>query len=170
MGEKSSGFTAGTAHFRGQDKSGRISKHAKTLLRARRRKRHLFQRNISAKSCFIICSVWICFRISRTEDKGFRQEKFTPILRMNLNLRILSEIVRFRSRWNNSLRELWNLMLLHQVKWNKSLYAAAYFTLRSNISHAKRISQIPQGFISLKKDGCFRKSTTMLLPQYCFFF
>ena len=31
-----------------------------------------------------------------------------------------------------------------------------YFTSRSDISHAERISQIPQRFISLKKDDCFR--------------
>ena len=57
--------------------------------------------------------------------------------------------------WNNLLRKLWNLMLAHQVKWNKSPYAAAYFTLRSNISHAKRISQIPQGIYFVEKDRCF---------------
>ena len=57
--------------------------------------------------------------------------------------------------WNNSLRELWNLMLSHQVKWNKSTHARRHFTLRSNISHAKRISQIPQGIYFVEKDLCF---------------
>ncbi|MBR3842091.1 MAG: hypothetical protein IKM38_02330 [Christensenellaceae bacterium] len=33
----------------------------------------------------------------------------------------------------------------------------AYFTLRSNISLPKAISQIPQGFISLKKGLHFRE-------------
>ena len=53
--------------------------------------------------------------------------------------------------WNNSLCELWNLMLAHQVKWNKSLCAAAHFTLRSNISLPKAISQIPQGIYFVEK-------------------
>ena len=71
------------------------------------------------------------------------------------NCSSFSEIVRLRSRWNNSLRELWNLMLSHQVKWNKSTHARRHFTLRSNISHAKRISQIPQGIYFVEKDLCF---------------
>ena len=58
--------------------------------------------------------------------------------------------------WNNSLCELWNLMLAHQVKWNKSLCAAAHFTLRSNISLPKAISQIPQGIYFVEKAECFR--------------
>ena len=37
------------------------------------------------------------------------------------------------------------------VKCNKSLCAAAHFTLRSNISPAKRISQIPQGIYFIEK-------------------
>ena len=53
--------------------------------------------------------------------------------------------------WNNSLCEFWNLMLAHQVKWNKSLCAAAHFTLRSNISLPKAISQIPQGIYFVEK-------------------
>ena len=43
----------------------------------------------------------------------------------------------------------------HQVKWNKFTHARRHFTLRSNISHAKRISQIPQGIYFVEKDLCF---------------
>ena len=42
-----------------------------------------------------------------------------------------------------------------KVKWNKSTHARRHFTLRSNISHAKRISQIPQGIYFVEKDLCF---------------
>ena len=62
-----------------------------------------------------------------------------------------SEIVRLRSRWNNSLRELWNLMLTHQVKWNKSLNARRHFTRRRRISRTKCISQIPKGIYFVEK-------------------
>ena len=57
--------------------------------------------------------------------------------------------------WNNSLRELWNLML--RIKWNEinPLTISRHFTLHSNISHAKRISQIPQGIYFVEKDLCF---------------
>ena len=72
-------------------------------------------------------------------------------------INIFNEIVRLRSRWNNSLRELWNLMLTHQVKWNKSTHARRHFTRRRRISRTKCISQIPQGFISLKKTLSFDK-------------
>ena len=43
----------------------------------------------------------------------------------------------------------------HQVKGNKSAHARRHFTLRSNISHVKRISQIPQGIYFVEKDLCF---------------
>ena len=42
-------------------------------------------------------------------------------------------------------------MLSHQVKLNKSTHARRHFTLRSNISHAQRISQIPQGIYLVEK-------------------
>ena len=64
----------------------------------------------------------------------------------------MSEIFALRQMWNNLLRKLWNLMLTHQVKWNKSTHAHRHFTLRSNISHAKRISQIPQWIYFVEKD------------------
>ena len=37
------------------------------------------------------------------------------------------------------------------VKWNKSSHARRHFTLRSNISRAKRISQIPKGIYFVEK-------------------
>ena len=59
--------------------------------------------------------------------------------------------------WNNNLRLLWNLMLAHQVKWNKSTHAHRHFTWRSHISRAKRISQIPQGIYFVEKSTCRSK-------------
>ena len=74
-----------------------------------------------------------------------------------------SEIFGLRRMWNNSLCELWDLMLTHQVKWNKSTHARRHFTLRSNISLPKAISQIPKGiyFVENKKH-CFRSAFCFL--------
>ena len=62
--------------------------------------------------------------------------------------------------------ELWNLMLLHQVKWNKSPHARRHFTLQSNISHAKRSSQIPKGiyFVEKRKDTLSRVFLFLEVP------
>ena len=54
--------------------------------------------------------------------------------------------------WNNLLRKLWNLMQMYQVKWNKSPYAAAYFSHCIAIFHTRRVfHKSCKGFISLKK-------------------
>ena len=39
----------------------------------------------------------------------------------------MSEIFALRQMWNNLLCKLWNLMLSHQVKWNKSLMRRSAF-------------------------------------------
>ena len=44
-------------------------------------------------------------------------------------------------------------------------YAAAFFILLSNISHAKHISQIPTGFISLSRKG--QKNPPQVFPGRC---
>ena len=52
-----------------------------------------------------------------------------------------------------------------KVKWNKSTHARRHFTLRSNISLPKAISQIPKGiyFVENKKH-CFRSASCFLAP------
>ena len=72
--------------------------------------------------------------------------------------------------WNNDLLSLWNLILSHQVKRSKSPRARRHFTLRSSISRAKRIWQIPQEFyfIEKKRDSrtpsCLRQDDRFFLP------
>ena len=71
-----------------------------------------------------------------------------------------SEIFVLRRMWNYVLRTKVKFDASHQVKWNKSPRAAAHFTWRSHISHAQRISQIPQGiyFVAPKKKARHRRA------------
>ena len=48
--------------------------------------------------------------------------------------------------WNNSLRELWNLMPMHQVKWNKSPHAP------QRISHCEAIFHARSAFHKSRRD------------------
>ena len=86
----------------------------------------------------------VCFILSM----GYKKDIFCIFayeFELSHNRSLFREIVRLRSRWNNSLRELWNLMLPHQVKLNPPARRRgefhtpqAYFTLRSNISPTRK--------------------------------
>ena len=81
----------------------------------------------------------------------------------SISILFVSEIFALGQMWNNFLRKLWNRKLTLSVKWNKSIRRKAYFTLRSNISRPKGISQILKGFISLKKPPTLYQSWRFFL-------
>ena len=69
---------------------------------------------------------------------------------------VKSEISRCTSMWNNSLRELWYLML--RIKWNEiNPHRRSDFTRRRRISRPQGISQIPKGIYFVEKSTCNRK-------------
>ncbi len=71
MNAKSSVFTVGTVHFPEQGKNDLMRKLVKTLLLVVHKRMLLYQKSISAKNCFSICSIWSCSQRLRAEDEGF---------------------------------------------------------------------------------------------------
>ena len=67
--------------------------------------------------------------------------------------------------WNNDLKVIVKFSATQKVKWNKSTHARRHFTLRSNISRTKCISQIPQGIYFVeKREQVFRLALFFLAP------
>ena len=111
--------------------------------------------------------------ISRAKRISQILHGFISLKRKSMKLLILScthhhfyfiHLEKACAKWNNDLRSLWNIRAKLKCEMKQILHTPqAYFTLRSNISRAKRISQILQGFILLK-----RKSTMFYMVLISF--